>query len=249
MPEVLYKPMLAETVVIPGHNGDLIDAYLARPQGTGPFPSVVLLHHMPGWDEWCMEATRKLAHHGYIGIAPNLHQRAAGRAAPDDMSAATRDKGGVPDEQCMGDIEGAMRYVRTLASHNGKFGVIGFCSGGRQTYLAACKVPGLSAAVDCWGGRVWVPEDQRNGKPAAIDFTNEMSAPLLGLFGNEDQNPDPAQVNLIEAELQKHGKIYEFHRYDGAGHGFFAADRPGYRPQQAVDGWKKVFAWYDKYLS
>jgi carboxymethylenebutenolidase len=247
--EPLYKPQMSETVIIHGHNGDEIDAYLSRPLGTGPFPAVVVLHHMPGWDEWCMEVTRKLAHHQLIAICPNLHQRAGGRASPDEMAAATRDKGGVPDEQCIGDIQGAMEYVRSLPAHSGKFGIIGFCSGGRQSYLAACKVPGLSAAVDCWGGRVWVPDEERNGRAAPIDFTSEMSAPLLGLFGNDDQNPDPAQVDRIEAELQKHGKIYEFHRYDGAGHGFFATDRPGYRPQQAVDGWKKVFAWFDKHLA
>ena len=56
------------------------------------------------------------------------------------------------------------------------------------------------------------------------------------------------QVNAIEAELRKHGKDYEFHRYDGAGHGFFATDRPNYRPEQAVDGWKKVFAFFERQL-
>ncbi|MSQ23076.1 MAG: dienelactone hydrolase family protein [Chloroflexi bacterium] len=239
--------MTGETIEITGFNNDKIDAYLARPSGAGPYPAVVVLHHAPGWDEWCMEATRKFAHHGFAAICPNLHHR-VGPGSAEDMAAAVRDRGGMPDEQVMGDIQGAVNFLATQTYHNGKTGVIGFCSGGRQSYLAACKVTGMAAAVDCWGGRVWVPEEDRNGKPAAIDFTGEMSVPLLGLFGNDDQNPAPAQVDLIEAALKKNGKTYEFHRYDGAGHGFFATDRPGYRPVQAVDGWKKVFAWYDKYL-
>jgi len=79
-------------------------------------------------------------------------------------------------------------------------------------------------------------------------MTPEMRAPLLGIFGNDDANPDVEQVNRIEAELRRLDKDYEFHRYDGAGHGFFAVDRPGYRPEQAVDAWRKVFAFFERHL-
>jgi carboxymethylenebutenolidase len=84
---------------------------------------------------------------------------------------------------------------------------------------------------------------------APIEFTGKLSCPLLGLFGNEDRAPTPEQVNEHEAELKKHGKNYEFHRYDGAGHGFFYYDRPAYRIEQAVDGWQKVFAFLHKHLA
>ncbi len=67
-------------------------------------------------------------------------------------------------------------------------------------------------------------------------------------FGNDDRNPDVEQVNQIEAELKKRGKKYEFHRYDGAGHGFFNTAGINYRPEQVVDGWKQVFAFYERYL-
>ena len=81
-----------------------------------------------------------------------------------------------------------------------------------------------------------------------IEYTDNISAPLLGIFGNDDANPDPDQVNRTEERLKAAGKTYEFHRYDGAGHGFFAVDRPGYRAEQAADGWQKVFAFYERYL-
>lgn len=95
-----------------------------------------------------------------------------------------------------------------------------------------------------------VPPDQLTEQQpvAVIDMTKDMGCPLLGIFGNEDANPDVEQVNRIEEELKGHRKDYEFHRYDGAGHGFFAVDRPSYRPEQAVDGWKKVFAFFEKHL-
>ena len=246
----MYEGLLAETVSIGGHNGDTIGAYFARPLGAGPVPGVVLIHHLPGWDEWYREATRKFAHHGYAAISPNLYHR-SGHGTPDDVAAKVRAEGGVSDDQAMGDVEGALRYLRSLPYLNGKVGVIGTCSGGRHTVLAASRIEGFDAAADLWGGRVVVPEDDLTERQpvAPIDYTKDLSCPLLGLFGLEDQAPSPGEVDQHEEELQKHGKSYEFHRYENAGHGFFYYDRPPYRQEQAVDGWNKVFAFFQKHLA
>jgi carboxymethylenebutenolidase len=247
-----YEGLIAETVTIKGHNGDDIEAYYARPMSDRRRGGVVVIHHAPGWDEWTTEVVRKLAHHGYEAISPHLYSRAGAGFDPDDRAAMMRAMGGVSDAQAMGDIEGGVKFLKAQPNCNGKVGCIGFCSGGRHAYLAAALVPGLDAAVDCWGGGVIVadPAQLTPARPVApIDYTPKISAPLLGIFGNDDRNPDVEQVNKTEEELKKHGKVYEFHRYDGAGHGFFATDRPGYRPEQTVDAWKHVFAWFEKYLS
>jgi len=245
----MYEGLKAETVTIQGAKGDKINAYFAQPLGKGPFPGMVLIHHAPGWDEWYREATRKFAHHGYAAISPNLYFR-DGHGTPEDVGAKVRAAGGVPDDQVLGDVEGAIRYLRALPSSNGKVGCFGTCSGGRHTFLAACRLKGIDAAVECWGGNVVMKkEDLSPKRPVApIDLTKDLSCPLLGLFGNDDKNPTPEQVNQHEAELKKDGKNYEFHRYDGAGHGFFYYDRAAYRQEQAVDGWKKIFAFLPKYL-
>jgi carboxymethylenebutenolidase len=245
----MYEGLLAETVTMAGANNDWINAYLARPLGTGPFPAVVLAHHMPGWDEWYRETTLKFALHGYITITPNLYLR-AGHGTPEDVAAKVRGEGGIPDDQAVGDLAGAMEYVRRLPYSNGKVGVFGTCSGGRHAYLSACRAPGFDAIVDCWGGRVVMMQDQLNPKTpvSPLEYTKDLSCPILGLFGNEDRNPTPEQVDQHEAELKKHRKNYEFHRYDGAGHGFFYYHAPAYRQAQAVDGWGKVFAFLGKYL-
>jgi len=131
-------------------------------------------------------------------------------------------------------------------------GVIGFCSGGRQAYLAACRIADLGAVVDCWGGSVVVSDPSKlpSTQPVApIDLTERISCPLLGLFGNEDTNPSPEDVNRTETALKRFGKNYEFHRYDQAGHAFFAWYRPNYRPDPAQDGWQKVFAFFEKFLT
>jgi carboxymethylenebutenolidase len=247
-----YRGMLAETVSFRGHNGDVGEAYYARAAGAGgPLPGVVVIHHMPGWDEWITEATRKLAHHGYAAVAPHLYFR-EGPGSPDDVGARVRAAGGVTDAQVMGDVAGAMAFLRAQPEANGKAGVIGFCSGGRHTYLAACTLAGINAAVDCWGGNVIVddPKLLNAKRPVApIELTDKISCPLLGLFGNDDENPTADQVNRTEAVLERLGKNYQFHRYDGAGHAFFNTARPAYRAEQAADGWNKVFAFFNKHLA
>ena len=162
-----------------------------------------------------------------------------------------RADGGVADDQVVDDLVGAMNYLRSMPYHNGKVGIWGTCSGGRHAFLTACRAQGFDAAVECWGGRVVAGKDDLNEKQpvAPIDYTADLSCPILGIFGNDDKSPSPEQVDQHEAELKNHGKDYEFHRYDGAGHGFFYHDRPNYRQEQAVDGWKKLLGFFANRLA
>ncbi len=244
-----YEGMLAETVTLSGYQGDVINAYFARPLGPGPFPAMVVIHHLPGWDQWYREATRKFAHFGFAALSPNLYSR-EGHGSPEDVAAKARAAGGVPDDQAVGDVAGALRFLQSLPYVNGKVGVFGTCSGGRHAFLAACRVPGFAAAVDCWGGRVVMsPEECTPRQPVApLDYIQDLSCPLLGIFGAEDRSPTLEQVAILEQALKDHNKPYEFHVYPNAGHGFFYYDRPNYRQEQAVDGWKKLFAFLDKHL-
>jgi carboxymethylenebutenolidase len=246
----LYRSMTAEEIRFTGDADDELNAYFARPAGAGAFGGVIVIHHMPGWDEQTMEITRKFADHGYLALCPNLHHRDAPGASPDDAAAASRASGGVPDDRFLGDMRGAIAYLRSLEDHNGKVGVIGFCSGGRQAFLAACSIE-LEAAVDCYGG--FVVGEPPPGMPANIrpvlHLAENLSCPLLGLFGQDDQHPSPAEVDQLEAELKRLGKQYEFHRFEGAGHGFFAADRTMYRPEAATEGWKLIFSFFGRHLA
>jgi carboxymethylenebutenolidase len=245
-----YLPMKADIVSFDGNKGDKGEAYYARPHVDTKMGGVILIHHLPGWDDWIQEAARKLAHYGFACIAPNLYFR-DGPGTPDDVGARVRARGGVADSQFIGDMAGCQKFLREQPESNGKVAVMGFCSGGRHAWLAGCSLPGFDAIVDCWGGNVIVddPKDLSAMRPVApIDLTERMTAPLLGIFGNEDQRPSPDQINRTEDVLKKLRKTYEFHRYDGVGHGFFAAERPAYRAEQATDGWRKVYAFLDKHI-
>ena len=240
----------AELITIKGHNGDDIHAYFTRPSGAGPYPGIVLVHHLPGWDEFYRETARRFTDHGYVVICPDLYER-FGHGTPEDVAANVRGNGGVPDDSVVGDCEAALNYLKALPYSNGKVGTIGTCSGGRHAYLAACRVNGFDAIIDCWGGNVIMPEDRLTPQQpvSPIEYTKDLSCPLLGLFGNEDQSPSPEQVNQHEEELKRHSKTYEFHRYDDAGHGFWYYDRPPYRQQQAMDAWNKMFDFFGKHLA
>lgn len=245
-----YRGMTCTNVTISGDGGDPITAYVAKPEGPGPFPAVVLIHHLPGWGEFYIETTRRFAHHGYLAICANLYER-SGPGTPDDVAARVRAEGGVPDAQVIGDTQGAVAWVRSQKEHNGKVALFGSCSGGRHAFLYACSRQDVDACAELWGGRVIMPPEDLNAKTpvSPITLTRDLCCPLIGIFGNEDRAPSPEQVNQHEAELKKHGKAYEFHRYDGAGHGFFYWNRPIYRPEQAMDAWGKIFTFFGKHLS
>jgi carboxymethylenebutenolidase len=137
-----------------------------------------------------------------------------------------------------------------MPNSNGKAGTIGYCSGGRQSFLAGVSLP-LDAAVDCYGA--FVVGTPPAGMPLKVGpivgRTPELSCPLLGLFGAEDSHPSPEQVAELEKALVEAGKTFEFHSYENAGHGFFAVNRPSYRPEAANDGWQKIWDFYGRFLA
>ena len=152
--KVPYEGMSAETVNMLGHEGDMIDAYLARPTGPGPHPGVVVIHHMPGWDESTKEITRKFAHHGYVAISPNLHFR-EGKATPEENSASVRAKRRHAGRSHHG------RRGRRPSATSAPCPISTARSASSATVPAAARptwpparCKGIDAAVDCYGGGV-----------------------------------------------------------------------------------------------
>jgi len=241
--------MQAQTVEIQGHGGDPVEAYLARPLGGPPTGGVVVIHHMPGYDEATKEITRRFAAQGYLALCPNLYFREAPGADPDDAAAAARALGGVPDERLIGDVAGAATHLRAMPESNGRVATIGYCSGGRQSFLAACSLE-LEAAVDCYGAFIIGPPP--DGFPLTVEpignLAEHLSCPLLGLFGAEDQYPAPAEVAELERLLTEAGKEFEFHTFEGAGHAFFATNRPSYLPEAATEGWQFIWDFFGRTL-
>jgi carboxymethylenebutenolidase len=247
-----YSPtgsLTATTIQLTGHGDDEIEAYIASPEGGARRGGVVVIHHMPGYDRASKEIARRFAELGYDAICPNLYSREAPGASPDDAAAVGRANGGVPDDRLVGDAAAAAAYLRALPTSNGKVGVIGFCSGGRQSVLVGCTVD-VDAAVDCYGAFVvgTVPEGIPMKVTNLVDQLPQLRAPLLGLFGDQDSHPSPEQVAELGRILTENGKDFQFHTYEGAGHAFFAVDRPSYNVAAAADGWERISEFYGKHL-
>ena len=242
--------MTAGSIMFGGAGGDDIQGYLAKPEASRPKGGVVVIHHMPGYDRATKEITRRFTDLGYAAICPNLHWRDAPGAAPDDAAAASRANGGVPDSRLLGDVAGAVAYLRALPGSNGRVGTIGFCSGGRQSVLVACNLE-IDAAVDCYGAFVTTtaPSSFPIAMTNLVEQLPNLRAPLLGLFGADDKNPDPAAVAELTRILGEQGKDFTPHSYPDAGHGFFATDRISYRVAAANAGWERITAFFSTYLA
>lgn len=130
--------MTAAVVTYRGAGNDDVHAYVARPDGRGLFPGIVLVHHLPGWDELYREFTRRFAQHGYNAICPDLYCR-DGHGRTDEVAAKVRSEGGAPDQRVVDDRVAAMRWLKALPTSNGKVGIIGTCSGGRHAFLTGAR--------------------------------------------------------------------------------------------------------------
>ena len=247
----MYPGLTAYEVSFPGDGGDVISAYFAGPLKPGRYPGVVVLHHLIGLDEPTMEIVRRFAAHGYLAVCPNLHHREALEHGRDSAWSVSRAAGGVPDSRLVGDLAGALGYLRAAPDASGKVGVIGYCSGGRQAFLGACSLE-MDAAVDCYGSFVTnetPPHIPLRFKPL-LHLTGSLSCPMLGVFGGHDPNPSPTDAQLIAAEMARHGKEFELLEYPDAGHGFFAVDREDhYNVHAATDGWQRVLEFFGRHLA
>ena len=235
------ESILAEHIYFRGFNGEMIEGYLARALSLQSVGSVVVIHHMPGFDRSTKEITRRFAEMGFNAVMPNLNYREGPGASSDDAAAATRAAGGVPDDRLIGDVAGAQDLVLSLSNSNGKSGVIGYCSGGRQAVLSACNIA-FNAIVDCYGAFVVEKPPSEFPLPitSIVDQIPKLSGTLLGLFGADDKYPSPDSVTKLGEILSEYGKDFDFHSFEGAGHAFFDSSRPSYRFDSANSGWALI---------
>lgn len=231
----------------PSQDGTAINAYLSRPAAAGAYPGVIVIMEAFGLVDHIKDIARRFAAEGYVALAPDLYTR-QGLPDPTDLQRVIGLMRALPDAQAVADLEGAAAFLKSQPFCSGKIGVIGFCSGGRHTLLFACRTTQIDAAIDCYGGRM-IQEELTDAQPVSpIDMVADLSCPLLGLFGEEDQNPTVAHVQRLRQELERHDKTFDIKLYPNAGHGFFADYRPSYRPEAAQDAWRRMLEWFGRYL-
>jgi carboxymethylenebutenolidase len=235
--------MRAQTIRIPAADGAQVEAYYATPERGEPHGGVVVIHHAPGYDEATKEIARRFAAEGFAALCPNLYSRQDPAVPP--REAATH----VADEQVTTDVAAAVEYLRGRPDANGKVGVIGYCTGGRQAVLAACELE-LDAAVDVYGAFTTrsTPPGDKLPRTSIAHLLSKLSCPLLGLFGAEDPAPPPDEVKELADALTSRGKEFEIEVYEDAGHAFFSVDSQKYRTTAALAGWQRVLSWFGRHL-
>ena len=224
-------------------NGQSMEGYLTRPNDEERHPAVIVIQEIWGVNSYIQYATDRLPAQGYVGLAPAMFHRSANMpiGLHEEMEAAIGHAMACNDENIVADVKAAVAWLQQQPFVDpDRIGIVGFCFGGRVSFLAACTVPELKAASVFYGGRIMVP--MGGSGPTPLEQAQHINCPVLGLFGEEDENPSPADVQQIEAALRKLGKTYEFHMYPGCDHGFHCNARGTYRPEAARDAWGKTIA-------
>ena len=231
--------------------GDTIAGYLARPSAAGRHPGIVVIHEAFGLVEHIRDISRRFANIGYNAVAPDLYSRKGGPSDPNDINTVFPVMFGKSDAEAVQDLEAAADHLRGLSGATTKIGVIGFCSGGRQTLLFACSSK-PDAAVDCWGGFIHRATPDAETTPARptpiLNMIDRLHCPLFAVFGEEDQNPTVAQAEEMRSRAQRAGKDVTTKVYKNAGHAFLADYRPSYREGPAAELWQDAVAFFDKHL-
>jgi carboxymethylenebutenolidase len=234
-------------VKIPTGAGD-IPAYRAYPAKGKAFPLVLVVHEIFGVHEHIRDVCRRLAKQGYFALAPDLFSRHGDPSKLADIGEVRKLVAKAPDAQVLSDLDAAYGWAKTTTRADAKkLAITGFCWGGRITWLYAAHQPALRAGVAWYGRLVGDKEPPRPRHPA--DVAGELQAPVLGLYGADDQGIPVATVDQMKKALtagSSAAKKSEIVVYPGAGHAFLADYRPSYNPQAAEDGWKRMLAWLKK---
>lgn len=238
----LYRKRIVEV------QGSPMDVLVFEPQGKGPFPGLVVAQHIPvahaglEGDPFQIDVGERLARAGYAVAMPHFFHWWPKEA---DIEIKRKE---FRDDRAAADFAAAYKLLASLDKvDEDRIGVLGHCWGGRLCWLGACHIPQFKAAVMLYGGRI--KTGMGEGSVPLIGLAGRIRCPVMGLFGNEDQNPSPADVNELDAALAAAGVPHEFHRYDGAGHGFqdyTNAER--YRKHASDDAWQKLFGFFAEHL-
>lgn len=232
----------AGEVKIPVADGT-IPAYQARPQGAGPFPTVLVVQEIFGVHEHIKDVCRRFAKLGYLAVAPEMYARQGDVSKLEMRQIIGEVVSKVPDKQVMSDLDAAVAWAKaTGRGDTARLGITGFCWGGRIVWLYAAHNPNLKAGV-AWYGRL--VGDKTELQPTyPVDVAAKLNAPVLGLYGAADTGIPVASIDQMKGALAAAGKPSEFVVYPDTPHAFHADYRPSYRQQPAEDGWKRLQGWF-----
>ncbi len=229
-----------ETIKVDGSD---MRMYLSIPDGSGPFPAVVVSQHGPGVNEFIQDIANNLAEEGYVACAPELYHRVTEEMLADGSTAGQH----LGDPEIIADINATVEFLQNHRSVDGdRLGVTGFCQGGRTTWLAAATNTNFRAAAPFFGGNITVAVGKTDKSP--FDRTSGMKCPVLFHFGAVDTNPSPEDQAKYDAELTRLGIPHEFYSYPGADHAFMDYNRDRYQKEASDVAWPRTLEFFAIHL-
>jgi carboxymethylenebutenolidase len=240
----------ASTAQVPGEEGRPIDHHVAVPEGDGRKPALILIFEIFGLNSHIKDVTERFGKEGYVTAAPDLYYRLDKRTAPNnDRDGAFALRGTLYDDKIVEDLNRTLAYLKSRNDVDpNKIGIVGYCFGGRVSWLGACKVPGLAACSVYYGGQIVGGERGEKSPVEPVTLANNIKIPMQCVWGEEDQAIPKDARDKIEGGLKANKVDYEWHLYKGAGHAFFCDDRPSYHEASAKDIWPKTLAFFAKHL-
>jgi carboxymethylenebutenolidase len=248
------QPVVAETLVITGSEGldagpvlvrtgrGELPAYRAVPTGRSGLPVVLVIQEIFGVHEHIRDVARRIAKLGYFAIAPELYFRHGDVGKLPTIDAIREIVAKVADEDVLSDLDATLSFAGQNGADADRVGVTGFCWGGRVTWLYAAHQPRVKAGV-AWYGRL-VGETSARQPRFPIDVLPQLKAPVLGLYGGEDQGIPLDTVQQVQAELERLRSQSQIHVYPTAPHAFYADYRASYRKDPADDGFRRLQDWF-----
>ncbi len=240
--------VLTETTRYNAEDGATVATFLARPQGAGPFPAVLMgyefwgMLEVPGGGPHMRDVAERFAAEGYVAAVPDYY---AARGQQPTMEGGTI-KGGPSDERSGKDLQLAVTWLKTLPFvARDRIGVVGWCGGGRQALFLAGRSRDLAAAAAFYGRPINRPGQ---AGPSPVDLVPEMRCPIFGAYGEKDHAIAVDTVRSLEQALARSGVPHEIHYYPDAGHAFMNDQRPDYVEGAAKDSWRALLAFFARYL-
>jgi len=233
--------LFAGEISVPAGDRDL-PGYRAMPAGGSKLPTVLVIHEIFGVHEYLRDVCRRLAKAGYLAIAVDMYIRHGETAKMSNVQEILSGPvAAASDVEHMSDLDACAVWAAKNGGDPQRLAVTGFCRGGRTTWMYAAHNPRLKAAVAWYGHLEMAPTARQPKHP--IDLTDQMKAPVLGLYAGKDQGITADQVEDMRAALAKAGSKSQIHVYPDAPHAFHADYRPTYRKDAAEDGWKRMLEW------
>jgi carboxymethylenebutenolidase len=217
--------------------------YEATPQSGSATTAVIVIPEAFGLNDHIESITERITEGGHIGLGLDIFHRSGGGTAPyDDFSKVLPLFEGLTDDGLLTDVDAARSHLNELGVDDAHIGIVGFCFGGRTTFLAALRRR-LGASVGFYGGGIVTGRFPQF--PPLIDESKSLQTPWLGLFGDADESIPVDDVERLRSTLDEVASVdHEVVRYPDAEHGFNCDLRPSYNPTAAADAWKRTLDWF-----